>query len=216
MLDVETASLSRSRLHFKRISNWSGRRGWVEPMSIGTCRYARFYLGEEQKKFAALIGSPTATLAHEQYETNYSLVRREFVPPRSHSKGQRHAGHRDRGIGQWRDRGREYLSQADDYLFRALYARIGRLLPQLSRPDRQLAVTRRTTATGLRLGAHQHAARLGDQSVSGHRTRCGISNIRCPASGPASPGSSAAIPSGPHSLSMPKEITQPAAPPSIS
>ena len=31
-----------------------------------------FYLGEEQKKFVGLIGSPTATLAHEQYDTNYS------------------------------------------------------------------------------------------------------------------------------------------------
>ena len=31
-----------------------------------------FALGEEQKKFAGLIGSPTATLAHEQYDTNYS------------------------------------------------------------------------------------------------------------------------------------------------
>ena len=31
-----------------------------------------FSLGEEQKKFAGLIGSPTATLAHEQYDTNYS------------------------------------------------------------------------------------------------------------------------------------------------
>ncbi|MGE5734994.1 MAG: amylo-alpha-1,6-glucosidase, partial [Acidobacteriota bacterium] len=31
-----------------------------------------FYLGEEQKKFAGLIGSPTATLVHEQYDTNYS------------------------------------------------------------------------------------------------------------------------------------------------
>jgi glycogen debranching enzyme len=31
-----------------------------------------FYLGEEQKKFVGLIGSPTATLAQEQYDTNYS------------------------------------------------------------------------------------------------------------------------------------------------
>jgi glycogen debranching enzyme len=31
-----------------------------------------FALGEEQKKFVGLIGSPTATLAHEQYDTNYS------------------------------------------------------------------------------------------------------------------------------------------------
>jgi glycogen debranching enzyme len=31
-----------------------------------------FTLGEEQKKFAALVGSPTATLSGEEYATNYS------------------------------------------------------------------------------------------------------------------------------------------------
>ena len=31
-----------------------------------------FYLGEEQKKFAALVGSPTAVLHNEEYATNYS------------------------------------------------------------------------------------------------------------------------------------------------
>jgi glycogen debranching enzyme len=32
-----------------------------------------FYLGEEQKKFAGFIGSPTGNLGHEQYDTNYSF-----------------------------------------------------------------------------------------------------------------------------------------------
>jgi glycogen debranching enzyme len=31
-----------------------------------------FYFGEEQKKFAALVGSPTAVLGKEEYATNYS------------------------------------------------------------------------------------------------------------------------------------------------
>lgn len=31
-----------------------------------------FYLGEEQRKFAALVGSPTGTLEREEYQTNYS------------------------------------------------------------------------------------------------------------------------------------------------
>ena len=31
-----------------------------------------FYLGEEQKKYSALIGSPTADDAHEEFQTNYS------------------------------------------------------------------------------------------------------------------------------------------------
>lgn len=31
-----------------------------------------FYFGEEQKKFAALVGSPTAVLGNEEYATNYS------------------------------------------------------------------------------------------------------------------------------------------------
>ena len=35
-------------------------------------RLHAFYLGEEQKKFAALVGSPTAVLGNEEYATNYS------------------------------------------------------------------------------------------------------------------------------------------------
>ena len=31
-----------------------------------------FYFGEEQKKYAALVGSPSAVLGHEEYATNYS------------------------------------------------------------------------------------------------------------------------------------------------
>ena len=31
-----------------------------------------FYFGEEQKKFAGFVGSPTASDAHAQYQTNYS------------------------------------------------------------------------------------------------------------------------------------------------
>ncbi len=31
-----------------------------------------YYFGEETKKFAALVGSPTAVLGHEEYATNYS------------------------------------------------------------------------------------------------------------------------------------------------
>src|ERR1700675_2170128 len=39
------------------------------------CGIAAFALGEETKKFAALVGSPTGAEAAEEYQTNYSESR---------------------------------------------------------------------------------------------------------------------------------------------
>jgi len=38
-----------------------------------------FYLGEEQKKFSALVGSPTGALSQEEYQTNYSASQESAI-----------------------------------------------------------------------------------------------------------------------------------------
>jgi glycogen debranching enzyme len=71
-LDVETSQFLEVELAFQADFQleWPAGLGgtylnWDLPLRA-------FYLGEEQKKFVGLIGSPTANLAHEQYDTNYS------------------------------------------------------------------------------------------------------------------------------------------------
>ena len=40
-----------------------------------------FFFGEEQKKFSAFVGSPTAGEIHEEYDTNYSSAKENsFLP----------------------------------------------------------------------------------------------------------------------------------------
>ena len=73
-LDIETAQPLEIEVAFQADFQleWPAGMGgtylnWDLPLRA-------FYLGEEQKKFVGLIGSPTATLAHEQYDTNYSFA----------------------------------------------------------------------------------------------------------------------------------------------
>jgi glycogen debranching enzyme len=46
-----------------------------------------FYLGEEQKKFAALIGSPTGELSEQEYQTNYSASQESAIRLGATTKG---------------------------------------------------------------------------------------------------------------------------------
>ena len=48
-----------------------------------------FYIGEETKKFVALVGSPTATDEQVEYATNYSSSDQSGVPSRRHPERQR-------------------------------------------------------------------------------------------------------------------------------
>ncbi|HYL16355.1 MAG TPA: amylo-alpha-1,6-glucosidase [Terriglobales bacterium] len=71
-LEIETALPLEVEVAFQRDFQleWPAALGgtylnWELPLRA-------FYFGEEQKKYAALVGSPTAVLHSEEYETNYS------------------------------------------------------------------------------------------------------------------------------------------------
>src|SRR5205823_6254983 len=72
LLDVETEQPLEIEASFVRDFQleWPGALGGTY-LSWNTSQRA-FYLGEEQKKFAALVGSPTAAEMHGEYDTNYS------------------------------------------------------------------------------------------------------------------------------------------------
>ena len=70
---------------------WPGALGgtfinWEPPLHA-------YYFGEEKKQFAALVGSPTAVLGHEEYATNYS-----FSPESSFLLGPVLKGHETRMV----------------------------------------------------------------------------------------------------------------------
>jgi glycogen debranching enzyme len=46
-----------------------------------------FYFGEEQKKYSALVGSPTGILSEEEYQTNYSASQESAIRLGSTNKG---------------------------------------------------------------------------------------------------------------------------------
>jgi hypothetical protein len=75
VLDVETEQPFEIEAAFHRDFQleWPAALGatysnWVAEQRV-------FYFGEEQKKFAALVGSPTAAEPQEEYQTNYSEAR---------------------------------------------------------------------------------------------------------------------------------------------
>ena len=71
-LEVETAMPLEIEARFQRDFQleWPAALGGTY-LSWDLALHA-FYLGEEQKKYAALVGSPTAVLDSEEYDTNYS------------------------------------------------------------------------------------------------------------------------------------------------
>ena len=75
IIEVETASPLDVQVEFERDFQleWPAAVGgtyghWDPAMNA-------FYFGEEQKKFSALVGSPTAGEVHEEYDTNYSSAK---------------------------------------------------------------------------------------------------------------------------------------------
>ncbi len=75
IIQVETASPLDVQVAFERDFQleWpaalGGTYGHWDPMMNA------FYFGEEQKKFSAFVGSPTASEIHEEYDTNYSSAK---------------------------------------------------------------------------------------------------------------------------------------------
>jgi glycogen debranching enzyme len=72
LLDVETEQPLEIEARFLRDFQleWPAALGGT--YSSWNATQHAFYLGEEQKKFAALVGSPTGTLERSEYQTNYS------------------------------------------------------------------------------------------------------------------------------------------------
>jgi glycogen debranching enzyme len=72
IIDVETAQPLDVEVAFERDfqlewpAGLGGTYGYWDP------KLSAFYFGEEQKKFSAFVGSPTATEVREEYDTNYS------------------------------------------------------------------------------------------------------------------------------------------------
>jgi glycogen debranching enzyme len=75
IVEVETAEPLDVQVVFERDFQleWpaalGGTYAYWEP------RLNAFYFGEEQKKFSALVGSPTASEVHQEYDTNYSSAK---------------------------------------------------------------------------------------------------------------------------------------------
>ena len=75
LLDVETSQPLQMRASFER----DFQLEW--PAALGGTfmnwdpKLHAFYFGEERKKFAALVGSPTAASVRPEYQTNYSASR---------------------------------------------------------------------------------------------------------------------------------------------
>src|SRR5437762_9360364 len=72
LLDVET----EQPLDIEAVFHRDFQLEW--PAALGatyldwTAAQHAFYFGEEQRKFSALVGSPTATEPHAEFQTNYS------------------------------------------------------------------------------------------------------------------------------------------------
>ena len=75
LLDVETEQPLEIAAVFHRDFQleWPAALGATYESWEPQQRY--FYLGEEQRKFVVLVGSPTAADAHQEYQTNYSEAR---------------------------------------------------------------------------------------------------------------------------------------------
>ncbi len=74
-IDVETETPLEVEVNFERDFQleWPAAVGGTYMSWEAGLR--AFFLGEESRKFSALVGSPTATEAHEEYQTNYSESR---------------------------------------------------------------------------------------------------------------------------------------------
>ena len=150
-------------------------------MGFGTARRSR--LGEEQKKFEAIVGSPSAEDAHEEFQTNYSESQENSFRLGVTAKGKETQADCDRGAMTGRAEAEATYRASSPGLQRTA-ARIGGLLPKLSQPDGECGAARRTTAKGVRLVESQPGAGDGDESISWDGIGGGISHIgREPAAG---------------------------------
>src|SRR5229473_2083800 len=72
LLDVETEQPFEIEAAFHRDFQLEWPAGLGATYSNWVAEQRAFYFGEEQRKFAALVGSPTAAEPQQEYQTNYS------------------------------------------------------------------------------------------------------------------------------------------------
>lgn len=72
MFDVQTARPLEIEAAFNRDFQLEWPAALGATFSSWDPKLHAFYFGEEQHKYVGLIGSPTAMLSHEEYQTNYS------------------------------------------------------------------------------------------------------------------------------------------------
>ncbi len=135
-----------------------------------------FFMGEETKKFVALVGSPTAAEERQEYQTNYSQSQvnsfRLGVTNRGKDKKlivmAASVNGRAEADASYRHLSADYpqlLKESAEYYENYLRETVSLTLPDAA------------VATSLRLVPHQRTARHGQQSVSGDRIGRGISDF---------------------------------------
>jgi len=87
IVEVETADPLDVQVEFERDFQleWPAALGGT--YSYWDAKLNAFYFGEEQKKFSAFVGSPTAREIHEEYDTNYSSAQENSFHLGAVSKG---------------------------------------------------------------------------------------------------------------------------------
>ena len=75
IVEVETAQPLDVQVAFERDFQLEWPAGLGGTYAYWDPRVSAFYFGEEQKKFSAFVGSPTAGEIHEEYDTNYSSAK---------------------------------------------------------------------------------------------------------------------------------------------
>ena len=81
IIEVETAEPLDVEAVFERDFQleWPAALGGT--YSYWDPKVSAFFFGEEQKKFSAFVGSPTAVEVREEYDTNYSSSKENSFPP---------------------------------------------------------------------------------------------------------------------------------------
>ncbi len=87
IVEVESADPLDVQVSFERDFQleWPAAMGGT--YSYWDTKLNAFYFGEEQKKFSAFVGSPTAGEIHEEYDTNYSSAKENSFHLGNVSKG---------------------------------------------------------------------------------------------------------------------------------
>jgi len=167
IIEVETAQPLDVEAVFERDFQLEWPAGLGGTYGYWDAKLNAFYFGEEQKKFSAFVGSPTAGEVREEYDTNYSSSKENSFHLGVTAKGKSTKivalAASTNGMAQAEATYHHLINN-----YRRLGERVGRLLPCLPRPYRQNRNPRSPVTASLRLVAHQCASRDGDKSLFGY------------------------------------------------